>query len=301
MALTGQWANQLHINLRDANGQIRTAESLMPELIKRLGEIPPPTVPPPSIALLGAGGDKLVETFRQSSQSFAQWFSDVSRYKDLTDEQKRSLQLFTEAQGRLGVGFDRLGQQISATLANNLTPLLTKFAEFVEKNTPAILAAVDNISRRFAAWLEKPETIAAFTKGVDTLIDSLKWVITHLDTIQTAIEVIAGLFVVKWAGQAVLAVQALTSAIGLTGGAVIGTGLAGALAGVAAIVGLLALGSRVPTPENRAANEKRRKDQDTRSPTSMPTQDGYYDQQQGRWIEGRSRSNQRPAAIATAA
>lgn len=285
-ALTSQWANKLHINLRDANGQIRTAESLMPELIKRLGEIPNAADrSAASIALLGAGGDKLVETFRQSSQSFAQWFSDVSRYKDLTDEQKRSLQLFTEAQGRLGVGFDRLGQQISVMVAQHFGPLLTRFAEFVEKNTPAILAAVDNISRRFAAWLEKPETVAAFTQGVNSLIDSLKWVITHLDTIQTAIEVIAGLFVLKWAGQAVLAVQALTSAIGLTGGAVIGTGLAGALAGVAAIVGLLALGSKYETPENRAANEKRKKDQLSTAPSNMPTQDGYYDQQ-GRWIEG---------------
>src|SRR4029077_7691069 len=97
-------------------------------------------------------------------------------------------------------------------------------------------------------------------------------------------EAVAAIFVIKWAGEAVLAVRALTAAIGL-GGAVAGGTLLAALAGIAAVVGLLAVGSKYETPENRAAIEKRRRDQDTRSPTNMPTQDGYYDQQ-GRWIEG---------------
>ena len=234
----------------------------MPELLKRLAAISDPADrAAASTALLGASGDKLVETFRQSSQSFAQWFTDVQRYKDLTDAQKRSLQLFSETQGRLGVGFDRLGQQISATLARNLTPLMNKFAEFVENNTPKILAAVDDISQRFAAWLEKPETVAAFTAGVNSLLDALSFVVTHLDEIKVAAEAVAAVFVLKWATSAVLAVQALTNAIGLTGGAAIGTGLLGALASVAAIASVIALKGDTPgagtpaTPEQKKAGE----------------------------------------------
>jgi hypothetical protein len=260
-ALTGQWANQLGIHLRDANGQIRTAESLMPELLKRLAEIPNPADrAAASIALLGGNGEKLVETFRQSSQSFARWFADVQRYKDLTDDQKKSLQQFGEAQGRIGVAFDRLGQQISVIVARDLGPLLERFAVFVEQNTPAILAAVDDISKRFAAWLAKPETVAAFTNGINSLIDALKFVVTHLDEIKLAAEAVAAVFVLKWAGDAVLAVRALTAAIGV-GGAVAGGSLLAALASVAAIASVIALKGDTPgagtpaTPEQRKAAE----------------------------------------------
>jgi Mannosyl-glycoprotein endo-beta-N-acetylglucosaminidase len=286
-ALTAQWANKLGINLRDANGQIRSAADLMPELIRTIGAIKDPADRAAAAnALLGSSGEKLVETFRQSSQSFGQWFNDVQRYKNLTDEQKRSLQLFTEAQGRLGVGFDRLGQQISATLAKNLTPLLNKFAEFVEKNTPAILAAVDELSKRFAAWVEGIDW-SKVTEGVNSVVDSLKWVVNNLDTIKTAAEVIAGLFVLKWGVDVVKAIGAVTTALGVTGGgagtagAIMGSGLLGALAGVAAIAGIMALGSAYETPENQAAIAARKKEQQkgTQAPSNMPTSDYYIDNQ----------------------
>jgi hypothetical protein len=257
-AVTGQWANKLGINLRDANGHIRTATDLLPELLKKIAAMPDPADRAAAAnALLGSSGDKLVETFRQSSKSLGDWFNDVQRYKNLTDEQKRSLQQFGEAQARLGVDFDHLGQQITAMVARDFGPLLTKFADFVEKNTPAILAAVDDLSKRFAAWLNDPETGKMFVASIKSVADSLVWVINHLDTIKTAVEVIAGLFVAKWAGDVVLAIGAVTRAIGVSG-AVAGTGLMGALAGVAAIASVLALkgdtpGSKPATPEQKKA------------------------------------------------
>ena len=237
-ALTGQWANKLGINLKDANGHIRTATDLMPELVKRISELPDPADrAAASAALLGGSGDKLVETFRQSSQSFAQWFNDVKRYKDLTDDQKQSLQRFTEAQGRLGVDFDRLGQQISVMVAEHFGPLLTKFAEFVEKHTPDILKAIDDLSTRFAAWLDSIKWDDVET-GVQKFIDSLKWVIDNLDTIKVAAEAIAALFVIKWGVQAVAAIAQVTSAIGSMTGAIGSVGgAAGALEGGAAAAG----------------------------------------------------------------
>lgn len=288
-ALTGQWANKLKINLKDANGVIRSATDLLPELIRKINELPDPADRAAAAnALLGSSGEKLIQTFRQSSKSFDAWADDVKRYKDLTDDQKSSLQRFAEAQGRVGVAFDRLGQQISAIVAKHLGPLLEKFAEFVEQNTPAILAAVDQLSARFAAWLNDPETGKAFIAGIKSVADSLKWVIDNLDTIKTAAEVIAGLFVLKWGVGIVQAIGAVTSALGSSAsiaGAAAGAGLIGALAGVATIAGLLALGSAYETPANAAANEKRKKDQRSTAPSNMPTSDGYYDAQ-GRWIEG---------------
>jgi len=226
----GQMLNRLGVNARDATGHLRSAGDLMPELIAKIAALKDPADRARiATGLLGAEGDKLVETFRQSSQSFAQWFSDASRYKELTDEQKKSLQQFSEAQGRVGVAFDHLGQQISIMIAQHFGPLLQRFAVFVEKHTPDILRALDQLSTRFAAWLEsiKWEDVEA---GITKFIDSLKWVWKHLDDIKLAAEVIATLFVIKWGVGIVRAIGGVDAALGVAGvGAAGGSGLLGSL------------------------------------------------------------------------
>ena len=98
-AETAQALNFLGVSARDANGHLRSASDLLPELIAEIGALKDPA-DRARIAneLLGGSGDKLVETFRQSSQSLTQWLTDASRYKNLTDKQKKSLPQFTEAQ-----------------------------------------------------------------------------------------------------------------------------------------------------------------------------------------------------------
>jgi uncharacterized protein (DUF697 family) len=230
-AATGQWANKLKINLKDANGVIRSSTDLLPELIRKINELPDPADRAAAAnALLGSSGEKLIQTFRQSSKSFDAWADDVKRYKDLTDDQKSSLQRFAEAQGRIGVAFDRLGQQIAPVIAKHLGPLLEKFAIFVEQNTPAILAAVDQLSERFAKWLADPETAKAFTAGIKAVADSLVWVSNNLDTVKTAVEVIAGLFAAKWAIGIASSIATVAQAFGVVGvGGAAGLGILGAL------------------------------------------------------------------------
>ena len=239
------WFNRLKINIRDANGHLRTMADLMPEVVQKIADIKNPADrAAASAALLGDANANLVETFRRSHQSFGQWLTDASRYTELTEKQKDQLQSFAEAQGRVSTAFDHLGQQIAATLAQNFTPLMNKLAEFVEKHTPEIIAAVDRISQKFAAWLSgiKWDDVE---RGLNSLITSLTWITTHLDQIKTAAEIIAGLFVVKWGVQAVAAVTQLVSALGTAGAgagaAAGGTGLLGALGGVAAITAAIAV------------------------------------------------------------
>jgi hypothetical protein len=233
------WFNKLGVNVRDANGHITaTAEQVLPELIRKLSEMKDPADRArASVELLGAGGDKLVETFRQTHRSFTDWFTDAGRYKALTDDQIASMQRFTEAQGRLGVAFDTLGQQITAILTRDFGPLLDRFAQFVERNTPAILDAIDKLSARFAAWLGgiKWETIET---GLKTVGDSLT-------AIGHAVEVIIGMQLGLWFVKAAAGVAQLTTALGSMGAveglggvaaAAGGAGLLGALAGVAALV-----------------------------------------------------------------
>jgi muramidase (phage lysozyme) len=226
----GQMAGSLGVNLRDANGQIRNAADLMPELIAKIAALPDPmNRSRAATALLGAEGNKLVETFRQSHQGFLAAFADAGRYTELTDEQKRSLQLFTEAQGRAGVAFDHLGQQISVVLARDFAPLLNRLSEFVEKHTPDIIKAIDDLSQRFAAWLGgiKWDDVEA---GVNKFIESLKWVITHLDTILKAAGAIVTLFAVGWGVGIIANIAAVVAAL-----APLSAALAPILAGLALI------------------------------------------------------------------
>lgn len=233
------WLNRLGINVRDSTGHLRNMNELMPEVIDKISKIQNPADrAAAAAALLGESGAKVVEGFRQSSKGFDGFFRDAARFTAVTDEQRKQLELFSEAQGRIGVDFDHLGQQISATLAKNFTPLINHLSEFVEKHTPEIIAAVDRISGEFAAWLDgiKWENVQ---KGFDALIESLTWVSQHLNEIKTVAEIIAGIFVAKWGIQVVAAIAQVVTALGTAGagvaGAAGGTGLLGALGSIAAI------------------------------------------------------------------
>ena len=177
------WLNRLGINVRDASGHLRSMSDIMPEVIRKIGEIKNPADrAAASAALLGDSNMRLVETFRQSSKSFTEWMQDANRYASLTDDQRRKLQEFTEAQGRLGVAFDTLGQQVSAVLVKNLTPLMTALSEFVEKHTPDITQAVEEISKDFQEW----------AKGIDwnEVKDNLNAVLSILRTMLDVLEAI---------------------------------------------------------------------------------------------------------------
>jgi hypothetical protein len=244
------WLNRLGINVRDSTGHLRNMNQLMPEVIDKISKIQNPADrAAAAAALLGESGAKVVEGFRQSSKGFDGFFRDAERFTAVTDEQRKQLELFSEAQGRIGVAFDHLGQQISATLAKNFTPLINHLSEFVEKHSPEIIAAVDRISGEFAAWLDgiKWENVQ---KGFDALIESLTWVSQHLDTIKTVAEIIAGIFVTKWGIQVVASIAQVVGALGSLGGgaatagaAAGGAGLLGALGAVAGVAALLGAGA----------------------------------------------------------
>ena len=230
------WLNKLGISLKDATGHARSMADLLPEVVKKIGELPVPADrAAASAALLGDANDTLVETFRRSHQSFNQWLTDASRYTDLSEKQKDQLQAFSEAQGRIGTAFDHLGQQIAATLAKDFTPLINQLSAFVEKHTPEIVAAVDRISSEFAAWLEGIDW-SKVEAGIGSLIESLKWVSTHLDTIKDVAEAIAVVFATKWAVGIVASIAQVVTALGVEGGIAGGIGLLGPLGAVAALL-----------------------------------------------------------------
>ena len=240
-----QWFNKLGIAWKDANGNLRNTADLLPEVIQKISEMKDPADRArASAALLGDANAKLVEDFRQSHRSFSDWLRDAQNYKDLTDDQVAAFQRFSEAQGKLGVTFEHLGQQIAVVLASNFTPLMNKFAEFVNTNSPQIVAAVDNLSKEFAHWIDNIDW-PKVEKGAQTVLDTLQFIITHLNTILEVAGAVAGVFVIKWGVDVVKAIGAVVEVLGAAGGgaaAAGGTGLLGALGSVAAIAGAIGAG-----------------------------------------------------------
>jgi hypothetical protein len=234
--------NRLHISLRDGNGQLRSATDLMPEVFKGLDSLADPADRARvAAALLGDEQNKVYEAYRLSGKSLEDWLRGEEQHQRLTDEQIKSLNQYRLAMADVGTTFDQLGRQIGAVLAKNLTPFIQHLNDFVQKHQPEIIAAIDAISTRFGAWLNDPTTWANFEKGARTVADTLKYVIDHLDTITKMAEWIAILFATKWALGIVGSIAQVVTALGTASGVVTGTGLLGALAGVAALASVLAL------------------------------------------------------------
>ncbi len=233
---------RFNIDVADANGHLKSATQLLPEVFHALDSLKDPADRSRvAAAMLGDAQAKLYEEYKQSGKPLQDWLNEEENHKRLTDEQLEQLNRYRLAQASLGTTFDQLGRQMSAVLANNFTPLLQHLDDFVQKHQPEIIAAIDNISNKFAAWLEKPETWKAFEDGAKSVVDALVWITTHLDEIKTAAEVIAGVFALKWAGGMVGSIKAVAGALGSTeGAAATGTGLLGALGSVAAIATALA-------------------------------------------------------------
>lgn len=199
---TGNWkeaeqqANAWGISLRDANGHAKTlTEQGFKDVIQKLKDIKNPTDRArAAIELLGPSGARLVESLRQSTISLDDAARAARSYLSLTDQQIGTLQRFTEAQGKLGVGVDRLGQQISVMLAEQFTPMLEKFDEFVKKNTPAILDATKQVTDAFGGlW----QSVAGDTSGeqalknlkdnIVELVNALKWLVEKGNDVATTL------------------------------------------------------------------------------------------------------------------
>jgi hypothetical protein len=236
------WFNRAGIAWKDVNGQLKTGAQLLPEVYRYLDSLKNPMDrATASAALLGAEQSKVYLAYRQSGLTIDQYLEKGRQVTALTNEQIASLRDWSTAQDRAGVAFDALGRQIGVVLARNFTPLLNHLLDFVDKNTPAIVAAVDRISAKFAAWLEgvKWDDIE---RGINSVMAGFKTIIDNLDTITTAAEVVAVLFATKWAIGIVASIAKVATALGTVGTGASGAGGIGLL-GKLGMIGALVEGA----------------------------------------------------------
>jgi len=237
---------RFNISLTDANGKLRSATDLLPEVFRALDSLKDPADRARvAAALLGDSQAKLYEEYKQSGQPLEHWLDLERQHKQLTDDQLNALNQYRLAQAGLGTTFENLGRQISVVLATHFTPLLQHLDEFVQKHQPQIIAAIDHLATKFAEWLDNI-TWDDVENGLTRVCSALVWVSNHLDDIARVAEAIAALFAVKWAVNIVSAIATVTSALGS-----LGAGAAGAVGGRVVSACLARL---VPSPPSRGCS-----------------------------------------------
>ena len=228
------WFRRLNIAIRDTNGNLRTATDVLPEVIDAINALPNPMDRARAAAGLGADAlAGLAEQFQRSGKTMPAWLAEARKFAVLTDEQQRALQRYRQATGELEVAFGSLKEQIGATLGEALTPLIKQLADWVQRNQPQIIAAVQRLTQEFAAWVQGIDW-ASVRQGAQSIIDVLQYLITHLDQVKAAAEIVAVVFATRWAFGVVSSIASVSTAIGTFAGVgtLGGVGLLGALGGV---------------------------------------------------------------------
>ena len=180
------WFNRAGISIRDANGHLRTTTSLLPDVLRYLDGIKNPA--DRMTTALGLGGQSLYnldEDFRRSGQTIDQWLTKARQIPTPTAQQIEAEQRYKEAIGALDVAFSSLEEQIGATLATALTPLLNQFSEFVTKHQPQIVKAVNDITAAFSRWLQSDDAQQMLT-GLENIVVTLGEILKVIGQIATA-------------------------------------------------------------------------------------------------------------------
>jgi hypothetical protein len=158
--------NRLGIALRDANGQFRSSADLLPEVLTKIGQLKDPADRARvAAATLGDAQAKVFETFLHGTKTWDQYQKDAAGYMQVTAEQTAAAQKWNEALGALGVGFDHLTQQIGATIAKALTPLVQWAGEWVKVHTPAIVQGIDTLVGKYPDLTAAGVAVLTFFTG----------------------------------------------------------------------------------------------------------------------------------------
>ena len=168
----------LHVNLRDATGQLRTTTDLLPEFADKIAGLENPTLQAQAAMAL-FGTDSIVPFLKDGKAGIDEWMADAKRFGVITDGGARSASLFRRAQAQLGMAVEGLGNTVSEKLAPVLGPILRNMADWIAANRNWIADDIALYVGRFAAylqsvdWLKIGHGIAGFLHFTGDVVDKL--------------------------------------------------------------------------------------------------------------------------------
>ncbi len=137
--------NTLGISFRDARGHARSVADVMPEVADRIASIRDPfTQARVATELFGSAGADLLPFLRRGSAGIRDYQAAAAKYAPITQQSIDAANSFREAQARLTLSVEGLGNRISTGLSPVLSPLLTQLADWIA-TSPAVQTGIDDL------------------------------------------------------------------------------------------------------------------------------------------------------------
>lgn len=188
---------RMRIPLLDANRNFRDSIDLQTELFRALDAMPDSM--DRYREAVRAGGQETWKTYqaiKAAGISVDEYRARQERMQTISRENLKTFEENRLSLAELNSSFYRL----SVRLAGSVAPAFTR------------------VFRGLSEWLDNPQNQERLTKFTESfgsgLLTSLTWAGTHLDTLMTTAEIVAGIFITRWGIKAVAGVVSLATAIG---------------------------------------------------------------------------------------
>ena len=175
-----QYFRLFGINIRNANGGMKTATQVFPQIATAISRIPDPALKARvAVALLGGAGEDLLPVLNLSAAGLANYAAMAKRYGVTNQAGVQAARKLSMAQAQVELAVEGLTNSVAQQLAPVLAPLLTQLADWIAKNRDLIASKVTEYVRRFATWL-KGINWTAIGNGIGTFATQAKNVVQAL-------------------------------------------------------------------------------------------------------------------------
>lgn len=234
--------HHLGVSVRDANGHLRSAAELMPELAAAFQHTTDPAMRARmAMALFGRGGAEMLPLLMQGREELEKFARESDRVNFVPKgEEAEQLESYHRSIVTLGEAVSGFANAIGAKLAPVLAPIVQQVTEWVTANREWIATAIAAKVEQLAHWVERLNLheivtqtldwahwladLSAHVGGVNTAIGAMVLVIGSplLGGVRAVIEIIGTLMTVMrsfailmLANPILLAVAAVAVAIGI--------------------------------------------------------------------------------------
>ena len=227
----------LGIDARDAEGNVRSIESLMPELADKLSKVASENERNAlAMKLFDSEGVALVNMLQDGSKGLEE-MRERARELGLvmSEEDTKAAEEFTDAQTDLGSALTGVKNVIGGALMPQLTGLSDKLTSFIAEHRPAIQAW----TKEFAASL--PERLRQIREGLQKLkkkFDGIKTTVAPIVERVGGLNLVLGILAVLVLGPLIGSLVALVPAIYAVGVALLTTPIGWIILGITALIAI---------------------------------------------------------------
>lgn len=167
---------ELGISLKDANGQVRSASDVLPQLADFFSDQENPAKRARvAVAAFGKAGQDLIPMLKDGSEELSKAADEARRLGIiLSSEQVAAADELGDTFDKLKMSVQGLGMNIGAKLAPELTTLIEGLTKWIVANREIIGQRVDEVVRRIAESIEKIDWNAV-SDGIGSFISWVNW------------------------------------------------------------------------------------------------------------------------------